>query len=239
MPIININNNKLIIQRFNPRMFCRNPNILIIGPLLSGKSVLCKRILKSLKYTNRENTVIISPKEEYEHHYENEYSHKNIHDHFEQDIIHNFVKNTKQNTIVFEDCLWNVNDNANKPLQKLFKNNKLKKTIIVTAQYATNMSTKIQNSFDYVFILKNGYMNQKLIFRKYAHCFPSLTSFRKTNDQFTTDYGCLVIDKTKNSNSLENIVFWYKSDHFKKSNSSIINRAHSWFFGKSKVRLKY
>ena len=73
-------------------------------------------------------------------------------------------------------------------------------------------STKLKTNIDYVFILREPYINnRKRIWENYAGMFPNFESFAQVMDQCTENYECLVIDNNSKSNKLQDQVFWYKA----------------------------
>lgn len=65
---------------------------------------------------------------------------------------------------------------------------------------------------DYVFVFNDiDHNNRRRLYENFFGIFPSRAIFDKVMDVCTEDYHCLVLDKRKTSNKVEDRVFWYKA----------------------------
>ena len=84
--------------------------------------------------------------------------------------------------------------------------------LVITMQYPLGIPPNLRTNIDYVFILREPYINnRKRIWENYAGMFPNFESFTQVMDQCTENYECLVIDNNSKSNKLQDQVFWYKA----------------------------
>ena len=85
--------------------------------------------------------------------------------------------------------------------------------LIITMQYPLGIPPNLRTNIDYVFILREPYINnRKKIYENYAGMFPTFESFCQVMDQCTENYECLVINNNSKSNKLTEQIFWYKAE---------------------------
>jgi hypothetical protein len=83
--------------------------------------------------------------------------------------------------------------------------------LVITMQYPLGVPPNLRTNIDYVFILREPYLNnRKRIYENYAGMFPTFESFCQVMDQCTENYECLVINNNSKSNKLDQQIFWYK-----------------------------
>jgi hypothetical protein len=116
--------------------------------------------------------------------------------------------------MILDDCMYDDSWTHDKNIRYLFMNGRwLKVFFLITMQYPLGIQPALRTNVDYVFILREPYAsNRKRIFENYGSAFPSLEFFCQVMDQCTTNYECLVIDNTSQSNKLEDCIFWYKAE---------------------------
>ena len=86
--------------------------------------------------------------------------------------------------------------------------------LIITMQYPLGIPPNLRTNIDYVFILREPYINnRKKIYENYAGMFPTFESFCQVMDQCTENYECLVINNNAKSNKLTEQIFWYKAEN--------------------------
>jgi hypothetical protein len=113
-----------------------------------------------------------------------------------------------------DDCLYDASWSRDKLMRLLFMNGRhWKIMLIITMQYPLGIPPTLRTNIDYVFILREPYINnRKRIYENYAGMFPTLESFCQVMDQCTENYECLVINNNSKSNKLSDQVFWYRAD---------------------------
>ncbi len=157
-----------------------------------------------------------------------------IHEEYTTDIIegiikrqHHMFKSIKHETksrggsnidartfAILDDCLWDEKWTRDKFMRMLFMNGRhWQIMLLITMQYPLGIPPKLRTNVDYVFILREPYLNnRKRIYDNYASCFPTFESFCQVMDQCTENYECLVIDNNSKSNKLQDMVYWYKAE---------------------------
>ena len=52
------------------------------------------------------------------------------------------------------------------------------------------------------------------MYENFFSCFDSFKTFNSVFDQVTKDYGCMVLDRTSSSNSVEDSIRWYRAPSY-------------------------
>jgi len=220
------------IKRFDMKRIPQDAVVIFIGRRRTGKSTLVRDLL----FHHQEMPVgtIISGTEESNSFYGKMFPPMFIHGEFSPLVLSNFVKRQKmimskiqddvkkgvrskidpRSFIILDDCMYDDSWTHDKNIRYLFMNGRwLKAFFLITMQYPLGIQPALRTNVDYVFILREPYMNnRKRIFDNYASAFPSFEFFCQIMDQCTQNYECLVIDNTSQSAKLEDCIFWYKAD---------------------------
>ena len=117
--------------------------------------------------------------------------------------------------VILDDCLFDNSWTKDRLMRLLFMNGRhWKVMLVITMQYPLGIPPNLRTNIDYVFILREPYINnRKRIYEKYAGMFPTFESFCQVMDQCTENYECLVINNNAKSNKLSDQIFWYKAEH--------------------------
>ena len=228
--VIKLGGNQLPIREFRLEWMVEDPSICMIAKRGSGKSVVCRSLLKYFK--NIPGGVIISPTEKMNGFYGKFFPELYIHYEYTSDIVRDILHRQDIMTqkadaklaigkkinphafLLMDDCLsskgtW-MND---KPILDVFFNGRHYKLMyILTMQFPLGIKPELRCNFDYVFLLaEDFYSNQKRIYDHYAGMFPNFEAFRQVFLQLTDDFGCMVIVNRGQRKSLLDKVFWYKA----------------------------
>jgi hypothetical protein len=228
----------LELKKFDMRQISFRPNenkgpvIVFIGRRDTGKSFLVRDLL----FHQQDIPVgtVISGTEAGNSFYSDHIPKLFIHDEYSSGIIENILKRQKtcmkqvlkemqtykksnidpRTFVILDDCLY---DNAwikDKLMRLLFMNGRhWKILLIITMQYPLGIPPNLRTNIDYVFILREPYINnRKKIYENYAGMFPTFESFCQVMDQCTENYECLVINNNAKSNKLTDQIFWYKAE---------------------------
>lgn len=201
----------IILRKFNIKNINSSSVILIIGQDKSGKSCVTKDILYNHQYIK--NGIIISSKiEDKIIKYIPEIF---IYEKYDKSIIQKFIKNQNiTNThsfIIFDDCFEN-NKIYNKYTHKLYsKKSHLNALCIIEIKNISNISKKIRNNIDYIFILKNDLEYNKKLLYDYLSEILSIEYklFLKLIDNYTSNYNFCIIDMKCESKYIEDKLYWY------------------------------
>jgi hypothetical protein len=217
--------------RFDPSKNA-GPVIVLIGRRDTGKSFLVRDLL--YYHQNIPIGTVISGTEAGNGFYSSHVPKLFIHDEYNTAIVENILKRQKavlkqmkkeeeaykrrsnidpRAFVILDDCLFDATWTKDKMMRMLFMNGRhWKIMLIITMQYPLGIPPNLRTNIDYVFILREPYINnRKRIWENYAGMFPNFESFAQVMDQCTENYECLVIDNNSKSNKLQDQVFWYKA----------------------------
>ena len=228
----------LELKKFNMRDISFRPNenkgpvIVLIGRRDTGKSYLVRDLL----FYQQDIPVgtVISGTEAGNSFYSEHIPKLFIHDEYNTSIIENILKRQKtcmkqvmkemqtykksnidpRTFVILDDCLYDSSWTKDKLMRLLFMNGRhWKILLIITMQYPLGIPPNLRTNIDYVFILREPYINnRKKIYENYAGMFPTFESFCQVMDQCTENYECLVINNNSKSNKLTEQIFWYKAE---------------------------
>jgi len=220
------------IKRFDMKRIPQDAVVIFIGRRRTGKSTLVRDLL--FHHQDMPLGTVISGTEESNSFYGKMIPPLFIHGEFNPTILANFVKRQKlimakiqkdqqmqvksrvdpRSFMILDDCMYDDSWTHDKNIRYLFMNGRwLKAFFLITMQYPLGIQPALRTNVDYVFILREPYLNnRKRIFDNYASAFPSFEFFCQIMDQCTQNYECLVIDNTSQSAKLEDCIFWYKAD---------------------------
>jgi len=220
------------IKRFDMKRIPQDAVVIFIGRRRTGKSTLVRDLL--FHHQDMPLGTVISGTEESNSFYGKMIPPLFIHGEFSPIVLANFVKRQKmimsriqtdlqkgiktkidpRSFMILDDCMYDDSWTHDKNIRYLFMNGRwLKAFFLITMQYPLGIQPALRTNVDFVFILREPYMNnRKRIFDNYASAFPSFEFFCQIMDQCTQNYECLVIDNTSQSAKLEDCIFWYKAE---------------------------
>jgi hypothetical protein len=212
----------------------KGPVVVLIGRRDTGKSFLVRDLLYHHK--NIPIGTVISGTEAGNGFYSKHVPKLFIHDEYNTSIIENILKRQKivmkgikkdeeahkrptridpRAFVILDDCLYDGSWTKDKLMRLLFMNGRhWKVMLIITMQYPLGIPPNLRTNIDYVFILREPYINnRKRIWENYAGMFPTFESFTQVMDQCTENFECLVIDNNAKSNKIQEQIFWYKAQN--------------------------
>lgn len=211
----------------------KGPVVVLIGRRDTGKSYLVRDLL--FYHQDIPIGTVISGTEAGNGFYSAHVPKLFIHDEYNLAIIENILKRQrsvmkqikKEETqyrkstidprafVILDDCLYDATWTKDKMMRLLFMNGRhWKVMLIITMQYPLGIPPNLRTNIDYVFILREPYINnRKKIWENYAGMFPTFESFCQVMDQCTENFECLVINNNAKSNKLGDQIFWYKAEH--------------------------
>lgn len=220
---------KIRIRQFEPDRMRTDKIILIIGPQYSGKTHLLKNLLY---YVNSPFSVLVHPNEFATEEYGKILPKQCKMDELTKDVLEKFCNRNRmllefnkrydrrldsQSCLVLDNCVPDLIDlkwDKNKDFKFLFRAGKdAHISTIITSPYPSfKMPQHYLSAVDYVFILRDtNKKNKKILFDKFGGMFDTIDQFTSVLHQCTSDYSCMVIDRTKLSGNLSDSVFWYKA----------------------------
>ena len=222
---------KLELKKFNMKKIKDDSVVVFIGKRNTGKSFL----LKDLLFHKRDIPVgtVISGTEGANHFYSEIVPSLFIHEEYSPPLVSNVLKRQKKVVkriddgekdldprafLILDDCLYDSSWKKDKNMRAVFMNGRHYKLLfLLTLQYAMGVPPNLRTNIDYVFILRENFINnRRRLYDNYAGMFPTFEVFCTVMDQCTNDYECLVINNTTKSNKLEDQIFWYKANAHEK-----------------------
>jgi hypothetical protein len=219
------------IKKFDMKRIPQDAVVIFIGRRRTGKSTLVRDLL--FHHQDMPLGTVISGTEESNSFYGKMIPPLFIHGKFEPVILSNFVKRQKMVTakiqedlkrgmkskldprsfMILDDCMYDDSWTRDENIRYLFMNGRHQKVFfLITMQYPLGIQPALRTNVDYVFILREPFLNnRKRIYENYASAFPSFEFFCQIMDQCTQNFEVLVIDNTTLSSKLEDTIFWYKA----------------------------
>lgn len=209
------------LRRFDPTTIPNNAVCLFIGTRGTGKSTALKDIL----YHKRSipSGVVFSQTEVANKFFSDCIPSTFIFPGYDQQVLDRLLRRQKTAKkkgegkpcfIVADDCMYDNRTIKKDPnIRLLFMNGRHWDILaFVTMQYALDIDPGLRMNADYVFVFNDiDHNNRKRLYENFFGIFPSREVFDKVMDACTEDYHCLVLDKRKASNKVEDRVFWYKA----------------------------
>lgn len=226
------NNMSLPIKEFQLESMCENPAIVMIAKRASGKSWVCRAILRHFK--DIPVGMIIAPTEKmanppfyseffpdlYIHYeYKSETIEKLL---FRQDAMIEKEKEKQlegkkvdpRGFILMDDCLSKKGSwMKDQPIMELLFNGRHYKLMyMLTMQFPLGITPELRCNFDYIFLLNEDFIsNLKRLYDHYAGMFPNFDSFKQVFKDVTADFGAMVIVNRGARSSFLDKIFWYKA----------------------------
>jgi hypothetical protein len=226
-------NKKLQINEFKLDSMCENPAIVMIAKRASGKSWICRSILKH--FNDIPVGIVIAPTEKMASppFYSDFFPDSFIHYAYKSEIIDKLLirqeimieklidrknKNLKpidpRGFILMDDCLSKKGTwMKDQPIMELLFNGRHYKLMyMLTMQFPLGITPELRCNFDYIFLLKDDFQsNLKRLYDHYAGMFPSFDSFKTVFKDLTADFGAMVIVNRGACDNFFEKIFWYKA----------------------------
>ena len=216
---------KLPIKKFDLSDMVDHPSIVMIAKRGSGKSWICRAILKHL------NTIpvglIIAPTDKMSMFYGTFFPDSYIHYEYKSEIIEKLIFRQEQmiekrkkykamgkyvdarSIIIMDDCLAKKGSwMKDQPISELLFNGRhYYITYILTMQYPLGITPELRGNFDYIFLMADNFQsNLKRMYDHYAGMFPSFDSFRQIFQELTKNFQAMVvINRGNNADFFEQI----------------------------------
>lgn len=230
---VNIGGNlNLPIMEFELESMCENPAIVMIAKRASGKSWVCRSILKHFR--DIPVGIIIAPTEKMANppFYSDFFPDSYIHYEYRSEIVEKLLyrqdvmiqKEKEKETIgkkidprgfiLMDDCLSKKGSwMKDQPIMELLFNGRHYRLMyMLTMQFPLGITPELRCNFDYIFLLNEDfYSNLKRLYDHYAGMFPSFDAFREVFKKVTEDFGAMVIVNRGSRSSFLEKIFWYKA----------------------------
>lgn len=196
-----------------------HPTIVVVGKRATGKTTLINQLL-TIKNVSKYQ--VFDPLIHVKHEYPNSC---NTYDEFEpktlQSILQQHKKELRQTDIQTFQGQWVIVDNAifkpsdidSTAIREVFMNGRcLKMGLILSMAYPLRIRPDTASNIDYVFVFRdNREENIKRVYEIYLRDMTMYDTFLSIFKQATSvPYSCLVIDFTKLSNNIEDVLYMYE-----------------------------
>ena len=222
------------LREFKMKWLLPNPSIAVIAKRGSGKSWVCRDLLRHLSDVHKiPGGIIISKTERVNPFYCQFFPDLFIHYEYSTELLEKVFYRQKflsdkleelkpkgkkfdpRIFLVMDDCLGSKLDwLKDKPIAELFFHGRhYFITYIITMQAPLGITPEYRGNIDYIFLLADDFVSrQKKIYDHYAGMFPYFNAFKAVFTQATLDHHCLVIiNRSNNSQDISKKVFWYKA----------------------------
>lgn len=225
---------KIDLKKFNPKWMEKRrvdpnqgpPSILLIGSKRTGKTYLIGDIMYYFRRIPA--GMIITGSEASAEKFAEFFPKSFIFDEIDDPLIERMEsivktqrklrkKETKgdySSLLLFDDCGYDKKVVNKKVIKGIFMNGRNWKILLIMAvQYSKSVPPDLRDNTDYIFILREpSIAARKKLWQEYVGQI-KFDVFNEIMDVCTENYGCIVIDKTTQSNKLEDNIFWYRARH--------------------------
>lgn len=215
----------LKLRKFDPSKMAPHAVCVMIARRRAGKSCL----LADLMYHHRDIpvAVVCSASEESNHTFGQYVPDSFIYGSFDESIITRCLARQQKvmaakeagaatadtrALLILDDIGYDAKALRSKPINQLFLNGRHHHISMWASLQDARMLNPCQRAnTDYLFFFKD-YVNKERLYKTFfSGLLPSFATFSQVFDAVTEDYGVLVLDQTKQSSKITDIVFHYKA----------------------------
>lgn len=226
------NGKKLAISKFSLTMMANHPAIILVAKRRSGKSWVCRDILRHYRGKLPVGIIIAQSEKLQEPFYSEFFADSYIYYKYDDKILKKLFtrqekiiekqkqkkeKNIKINPgafLLMDDCLADKGSWANDPLiyELMYNGRHYKILFMLTMQTPLGIKPDLRSNFDYFFLLADDTENHmKKLYENYAGMFKSVKEFRSVFKQLTVDHQAMVVANVAADKPFKEKVFWYKA----------------------------
>lgn len=227
---------KLVIRKFVLDMMASSPAIMLVAKRRSGKSWVCRDILRHFNDIPVGMIIAKSEKKADEPFYSEFFPDSFIFYEYNEKILKNLfyrqeqmiekAKEKKEKGIIIDpravflmdDCLSDKGTWAKDPLiyELMYNGRHYKILFMLTMQSPLGIGPELRSNFDYFFLLATDIENHmKKLYENYAGMFRNVGEFRTVFKQLTVDHQSMVIANTSADRPFQEKVYWYKATNTK------------------------
>lgn len=214
----------LKLKKFDPTSIGDNRTCIFIGKRGTGKTTLVTDILWHKRHIPV--GIVMSGTEEGNGHYGNIVPDTFIYSDYDRGVIDkviarqrrlavNKAENSDNRTfLLLDDVMYDKKICREKCIRQLFMNGRHWNILLfATFQYVMDLPPDLRANVDYLFILRDSVIQaREKLWKSFFGIIPDFHLFCTIMDKCTENYECLVLDNTKQSNKIEDCVYWYKGN---------------------------
>jgi hypothetical protein len=215
----------LDIARFDPATMKPHRIAICIGKRGTGKSVLIRDLLYHMRH-KLDYGIAMSPTHDSADTFAGFMPQSSVYKEYREDIVNKMILTQRDTShargmdalrslyLVLDDCMYDKAVVKGKTIRDLFMNGRHSKIFFMCAvQWCMDLSPALRTQVDYCFCLRENLIsNRERLWKYFFGIFPRYEDFAKVFDACTSNYECLVIDNTVQSNNIQDCIFWYKAN---------------------------
>lgn len=147
-----------------------------------------------------------------------------IHSSYDYDVANTFFKlaetmraksKKRHLALVIDDCVYDKKIMQTETQRALHLNGRhLNTSLFVTTQYCMTAPAIIRGNIDYVVALKEPNRNiRKKLYEYFFGIFPTYKMFENVFNRLTSNYGCVIFDRTQSSNTINDCIKYYRAQY--------------------------
>lgn len=231
-----VGDKKLTINKFSLDMMEDHPAIILVAKRRSGKSWVCRDILRHYKNKIPAGIVISKSEELNEPFYSEFLADSFIYHKFETKILEKLFKRQimmikkkkeKKNNgtlinpsafLLMDDCLSDKGEWGKDQLiyELMYNGRHYKILFMLTMQSPLGISPDLRSNFDYFILLATDIENHmKKLYDNYAGMFKNVKEFKTVFKQLTVNHQAMVVANTGADKPFKEKIFWFKASDTK------------------------
>ena len=215
---------ELDIRRFDPSQMKPDRIAVCIGKRGTGKTVLMQDIMYHLRHKLHYG-LAMTPTQESAQSFRGYMPASSVYQDYHVEVLERMLSAQRTRAqdkgtdalrnlfLVLDDCMYDKAVIKGKAIRDLFMNGRhYKITFLAAVQYLMDLSPALRTQVDYCFALReNVISNRERLYKYFFGAFATFEDFSRVLDACTSNYECLVIDNTVQSNDIADCIFWYKA----------------------------
>ena len=217
---------ELDLRRFDPSTMKPHRIAICIGKRGTGKSILIRDLLYHMRH-KLDYGIAMSPTHDSADSFASFMPPSSVYREYRADIVEKMLLSQRDRShergmdalrslyLVLDDCMYDKAVMKGRTIRDLFMNGRHSKIFFMCAvQWCMDLNPALRTQVDYCFCLRENLIsNRERLWKYFFGVFPRYEDFSRVFDACTTNYECLVIDNTVQSNNIEDCIFWYKASN--------------------------
>lgn len=217
---------ELDLRRFDPSTMKPHRIAICIGKRGTGKSILIRDLLYHMRH-KLDYGIAMSPTHDSADSFASFMPPSSVYREYRAEVVEKMLLSQRDRShergmdalrslyLVLDDCMYDKAVMKGRTIRDLFMNGRHSKIFFMCAvQWCMDLNPALRTQVDYCFCLRENLIsNRERLWKYFFGVFPRYEDFSRVFDACTTNYECLVIDNTVQSNNIEDCIFWYKASN--------------------------